>query len=184
MPLSNLTITLTDTRLIDGWVAAANANGYTPEALALEFLQQQGRSYADLNRIGLITSSAFIRRFTAQEYGAILAAAEQSADVNDLVDELTSSPLVALDDPRLMPGLEALAAAGLIAADRIPEILFYARPEPGGEFPENPARFDEWVGPDGTVWIFDQPRAADGTYLQDDPATEKVESAMHWILKP
>jgi hypothetical protein len=133
MPLSSLSITLSDTRLIDGWVEAANRNGTTPELLALEFLKHQGRIYADLNRIGLITSSAFIRRFTAQEYGAILAAAEQSPQVAALVDELTSSPTVALDDPRLEPGLQALAAAELIAAERIPELLAYSRPEPSTE---------------------------------------------------
>ena len=130
MPLSTLTITLTDTRLIDGWVEAANRNNTTPELLALEFLKHQGRAYADLNRIGLLTSSAFIRRLTAQEYVTILAAAEQSADVNALVDELISSPTVALDDPRLEPGLQTLAAAGLIATERIPVILAYPRPEP------------------------------------------------------
>jgi hypothetical protein len=181
MPLSSLTITLTDTRLIDGWVEAANRNGTTPEQLALEFLQHQGRVYADLNRIGLITSSGFIRRFSAAEYGAILAAAEQSPHVAALVDELTNSPTVALDDPRLEPGLQALAAAGLIAAERIPVILAYARPEPGGQRPTNPQRFDLFTALDGSEWIYDQPRAADGTYAQDDPATEAVESAMRWV---
>jgi hypothetical protein len=133
MTLSSLTITLSDARLIDGWVEAANRNGTTPELLALEFLKHQGRNYADLNRIGLITSSAFIRRFTAAEYGAILAAAEQSAQVAALIDELTSSPQVALDDPRLEPGLQQLAAAGLISAERIPDLLAYSRPEPSTE---------------------------------------------------
>jgi hypothetical protein len=130
MTLSTLTITLSDTRLIDGWVEAANRNGSTPEQLALDFLKHQGRIYADLNRIGLITSSAFIRRFTPPEYGAILAAAEQSPQVAALVDELINSPTVALDDPRLEPGLQALAAAGLIAAERIPHLLAYSRPVP------------------------------------------------------
>ena len=130
MPLFSLAITITDTRLIDGWVEAANRNGATPEQLALEFLQHQGRIYADLNRIGLITSSAFIHRLTAAEYVAILAAAGQSPQVAALVDEFTSAPTVALDDPRLESGLQALAAAGLIAAERIPALLAYTRPEP------------------------------------------------------
>jgi hypothetical protein len=133
MTLSSLSITITDARLIDGWVEAANRNNTTPELLALEFLKHQGRIYADLNRIGLITSSAFIRRFSATEYGAILAASEQSAEVAALIDELTSSPQVALDDPRLAPGLQQLAAAGLIAAERIPELLAYSRPTPSTE---------------------------------------------------
>jgi hypothetical protein len=133
MPLFSLTITITDTRLIDGWVEAANRNGATPEQLALEFLQHQGRIYADLSRIGLITSSAFIHRLTAAEYVTILAAAGQSPQVATLVDEFISAPTVALDDPRLESGLQALAAAGLIAAERIPALLAYNRPEPSTE---------------------------------------------------
>lgn len=130
MPLPSLTITLTDPRIIDGWVEAANRNGTTPEAIAAEFLTTQGNSYAELFKIGVITSAAFIRRFTATEYATILAAAEQSPDVAALVDELTASPNVALNDPRLGPGLQQLAAAGLIASERIPELLSYTRPEP------------------------------------------------------
>lgn len=129
MPLPSLTITLTDPRIIDGWVEAANRNGTTPEAIAAEFLTTQGNSYAELFKIGVITSAAFIRRFTATEYATILAAAEQSPDVAALVDELTASPNVALNDPRLGPGLQQLAAAGLIASERIPELLSYTRPE-------------------------------------------------------
>lgn len=128
--MDNLTITLTDPRIIDGWVEAANRNGTTPEAIAAEFLATQGNSYAELFKIGVITSAAFIRRFTATEYAAILAAAEQSPEVAALVDELTASPNVALNDPRLEPGLQQLAAAGLIEEARIPELLAYTRPEP------------------------------------------------------
>lgn len=85
MALDSLTITLTDTRLIDGWVSAANANGLSPEALALDFLNTQGRSYAELFKVGLITGSAFIGRFTPAEYGAILAAAADTTVVPDPV---------------------------------------------------------------------------------------------------
>lgn len=128
MPLPSLTITIADPRIIDGWVEAANRNGTTPEAIAAEFLTTQGTSYAELFKIGVITSAAFIRRFTATEYGAILAAAEESPEVAALVDGLTASPNVALNDPRLEPGLQQLAAAGLIAEERIPELLAYTRP--------------------------------------------------------
>jgi hypothetical protein len=130
MPLSTLTITLTDTRLIDGWVAAANANGLSPEALALEFLENQGRSYADLNKVAVITGAAFVARFTPAEYGAILAAAEQNAEVAGLLEQLYASPNVAMDDPRLAPGLALLVSEGLLDAARPAEILGYVRPEP------------------------------------------------------
>lgn len=47
--------------------------------------------------------------------------------------------------------------------------------------PESPARFDEWTAPDGSGWVFDQPRDADGQYLPDDPATPESESMLRWI---
>ena len=196
MSLSSLTIALTDTRLIDGWVEAANRNNTTPEAIAEKFLTNQGRSYADLFGVGVITSAAFVARFTPTEYGAILAAAEivevpepipgvpteeeqqvyddmvaayallenptsdetsmyesvvasyaaaiattnqadidaaQAANVaaepiKALLDQLFASPNVALDDPRLAPGLQLLVSAGLIAAERVAELLAYERP--------------------------------------------------------
>jgi hypothetical protein len=128
--LSSLTITLTDTRLIDGWVAAANANGLSPEAIVQEFLTTQGRSYADLYRVGIITGSAFVSRFTPAEYGAILTAAATNPEVQGLLDQLFDSPNVALDDPRLEPGLALLVSEGLLDAARPAEILAYVRPEP------------------------------------------------------
>lgn len=131
MPLSSLTITISDPRIIDGWVEAANRNNSTPEALALEFLTTQGNSYADLFRVGVITSAAFVARFTPAEYMAIMTAAEQSPDVAALIETLTASPHVSFSDPRLAPGLEQLAAAGLIAPERVTELQSYERPEAG-----------------------------------------------------
>lgn len=139
--MNTLTVTLTDTRLIDGWVAAANANGLSPEALALDFLTTQGRTYADLNKIGIITGAAFVARFTPSEYGAILVAATPAPDatedeiaaaaqVQGLLDQLYASPQVAMDDPRLAPGLDLLVSLGLLDASRPAEILAYVRPEP------------------------------------------------------
>jgi len=34
-------------------------------------------------------------------------------------------------DPRLLPGLQMLVAAGLLTAERIPELTAYQRPEVG-----------------------------------------------------
>jgi hypothetical protein len=132
MAINSITVQITDQRIVDGWVAAAIKNNTTPEVLAREFLEHQGRTYADLNRIGLLTSGAFIQRFTAQEYGAILSAADQSPNVAALIEQLVSSPLVALDDPRLEPGLQQLVAVGLLAPQRVPQLLAYERPEAQG----------------------------------------------------
>lgn len=140
MPLDTLTVTITNPRIIDGFVQAAINNGTTPELLATGFLENQGLSYANLFHIGVITSAEFIRRFTPTEYAAILTACvppedatpeeiAQAAAINSLVDQLTASPNVALDDPRLAPGLQVLVDAGLIAEERVSELLYYQRPE-------------------------------------------------------
>jgi hypothetical protein len=130
MAINSITVQITDQRIVDGWVAAAIKNNTTTDALIKEFVDHQGRVYADLNRVGLLTSGAFIRRFTGQEYAAILTAAHQYPEVEALVDELSNQTVFALDDPRLEPGLHQLVAAGLLAPERVPQLLAYDRPDP------------------------------------------------------
>ena len=127
-----LTITLDHPRFVDGFIEAANRNGTTAEALALELLEAQGKSYADLFRVGVITSAAFIARFTPAEYAGILAAAETDATVAGLLATLLAEPVVNFDDPRLEPGLQQLVEAELLEADRVAELLSYERPQAGG----------------------------------------------------
>ena len=128
--MDTLTITLTNARQIDGYITAANGAGMSPEALALEFISRQGARYANDFRIGVITGAAFIARFTPAEYGAILTASETNEAVAGLIAELTASPNVALDDPRLAPGLALLVSEGLLDAARPAVILAYERPTP------------------------------------------------------
>ena len=128
MTSSNLSISLTDHRAIDGWIEAANRAGLTPEAMALELLQEQGIRYADLFKIGVITSAAFVQRFTSPEYGAIREAAEVSPDVAALIGQLIEAPLVVLTDRRIGPGLAMLTEAGLLAEGRAEEIQAWVRP--------------------------------------------------------
>jgi hypothetical protein len=125
--MNQITATTTE-RAYRALVVAAGANGLTVEALASEAIQQVGISYAEIFRVGVMTSAAFVRRFTVAEYAGILAAAEQNTVVALLVGELLEAPYVALDDERLCPGLEALAQAGLLDADRIAAILDYNPP--------------------------------------------------------
>ena len=123
-----MNVTVTDPRAIDGWVEAANRAGITPEAMALELLQEQGIRYADLFKIGVITSAAFVRRFSVSEYAGILAAAEESPDVAGWIGELTEAPLVVLTDARIGPRLLMLTEAGLLAEGRAEEIQAWVRP--------------------------------------------------------
>lgn len=120
----NLTVTVSP-RAYYALQAAAESNGTTPEALAAEVVQQQGITYSNIYRIGVMTSAAFVHRFRPTEYAAILAAAEQNEQVAALVQQLTDAPYVALDDDRLAPGLELLVGAGLLTAARVAELLDY-----------------------------------------------------------
>ena len=124
-----ITITLPSSRNTDGLIEAANRNNTTPEALALELLALQGKSYADLFKIGVITSAAFIARFTPDEYAGILAAAETDATIAGLMATLLAEPIVNFDDPRLAPGVQALVDAELLAPERVAPLLAYDRPE-------------------------------------------------------
>lgn len=122
-----ITVTLPSDRATDGLIEAANRNGITPEALALEILAQQGKSYADLFKIGVITSAAFIARFAPEEYAAIIASTDPV--VQGLLATLLAEPLVNFADERLAPGLQVLVDTGLLAPERVPELLAYDRPE-------------------------------------------------------
>ena len=197
--MDTLTVTITDTRTIDGLIFAANSAKLSPEDYATWLLTQDGKRYADANDYGVVTSAAFFARFTPTEYANVLtasadttevpapvggvptaeeqqayddavaafqalespsegdiatyqaavdvyaaaqipdnqadidAAIQQNADaaeVKALLDELTSEARVALDDPRVGPGLDLLVARALITAERPAEIVAYDRPFP------------------------------------------------------
>jgi hypothetical protein len=70
-----------------------------------------------------ITQLAFMRRFTDAERLAIRAAAKSSPQVEDYLDLLSKSQDVTLTDELTVAGVQALEAAGLIAAGRAVEIL-------------------------------------------------------------
>lgn len=115
-------------RALDGLIEAGNRNSATAEEIATELLTIQGLSYADLFHIGVITSAAFLARFTPAEYAAICTAAESSPEVATLIEQLTSSPNVSFSDPRLEPGLQLLVSLELLAPERVSELLAYNRP--------------------------------------------------------
>lgn len=135
MTINTLTITLTNTRVIDGFIATLNSenegsdNPRTLEQFVLQHVTAMGQDMASSKNVGVITAAEFVLRFTPQEYGGIMAAAQQSAELAALLNELRTNPNVNLDDPRLIPGLQLLAGADLLAAERIPELLAYDRPE-------------------------------------------------------
>lgn len=144
--MDQLIVTLTDKRQIDGFVTYANTNGITPEAACLESLGETGKRYADTYNIAVVTSAAFVGRFTPTEYAGIIAAAETIPEVAALVSEVMGNAYIYLDDARLGLGLDLLEAEGLIAAGRKAEIVSYDRPEPT---PEPPVGEDTVAGGTG-----------------------------------
>ena len=137
--MNTISLTLTD-RQYDGFVIAANGAGMTPDALLTEFVAQQGARYANDFKVGIITGSAFVARFTPTEYGNILAYAQVAPDpgvendphtqVAELLNLLFATSDVHLDDPRLAPGLDLLVSLSLLDAARPAQILAYERPTP------------------------------------------------------
>jgi len=83
--MDTLSITLTNTRVIDGLIFAANSAGKTPEAYAEWLLDNDGHRYADMNSYGVVTSAGFFARFTPTEYATILAASIDTVDVPEKV---------------------------------------------------------------------------------------------------
>jgi hypothetical protein len=94
-------------------------------------------------------------------------------------------------DGALVKGLDGIAYYALLADL---EDSAEASPSPAPEqvpvqeaalkafrmFPSPARRFDRYVTPDGSEWIFDQPRNPDGSYASDDESTEIVESRLDW----
>lgn len=134
LAMDTLSITLTNTRVIDGLIFAANSAGMTPEAYAERLLTTEGHRFADANSYGVVTSAGFFASFTPAEYADVLAASEaQNATANEvkaLLDELTAAETVALDDQRVTDGLALLVSMELLAPERPAEITAYERPFP------------------------------------------------------
>jgi len=81
--MDTLTVTITDTRTIDGLIFAANSAKLSPEDYATWLLTQDGKRYADANSYGVVTSAGFFARFTPTEYANILAASVDTTVVPD-----------------------------------------------------------------------------------------------------
>jgi len=83
--MNSLSLTLSNTRVIDGLIFAANSAGKTPEAYAEWLLTQDGHRFADANKYGVVTSAAFFARFTPTEYAGVLAASVDTVEVPELI---------------------------------------------------------------------------------------------------
>ena len=97
--MDSLSLTLSNTRVIDGLIFAANSAGKTPEAYAEWLLTQDGHRYADANKYGVVTSAAFFARFTPTEYAGVLAASANTVEVPEPIGGVpTAEEQQAYDD--------------------------------------------------------------------------------------
>jgi len=81
--MDTLSLTLTNTRVIDGLIFAANSAKLSPEAYAEWLLTKDGHRFADANSYGIVTSAAFFARFSPTEYNDVLIAAADRVVVPD-----------------------------------------------------------------------------------------------------
>lgn len=70
-----------------------------------------------------IPSGDFVLRFTPAEIGAIMAARQQSPQLDAYLTELTAAPLVYTGSALVRAGMASLVQAGLITQARHDEIL-------------------------------------------------------------
>ena len=69
-----------------------------------------------------LTKLEYMNRFTDAELGAIYTAAKTEVTVEVWLEKFKLAEFVSLDDPRTLGGLQALEAAGILAAGRALEI--------------------------------------------------------------
>ena len=69
-----------------------------------------------------LTKLAYMNRFTDAELAGIYTAAKSVVQVEVWLEKFKLAEFVSLDDPQTLGGLQALEAAGLLAAGRAAEI--------------------------------------------------------------
>lgn len=109
-----------------GLQQAAEKNELTLGELSSEILSLIGLNYANLYKIGILTSAGLVARIKPQEFSNILEAAESNDDIKNLVEKIKEAELVYLDDPELFTALNVLYQNGLLESEeRIAEILSF-----------------------------------------------------------
>lgn len=107
-----------------GLAEAAIKNNLTIESLASDVVEKSGISYADLFKIGVVTSAAFIKRFKTEELVNILSVSETNPEFDKLISKLTEEPYVNLLSDEVIGGVNLLKDANLLVDEnRVNEIL-------------------------------------------------------------
>jgi len=134
-----ITVIINDTLREQGIQAAANAyNAANPSQWisAEQYMQMvvegAALSYASQYRVGVISSGAFVLRFTPSEYAGIETASATDPIVAGFLARVQESNEVVLYADEVVQGLAYLVAQSLLTQQRSEEILAY-------DVPVNPA---------------------------------------------
>lgn len=136
-----LTITIDDPRLEAGIAAAqeehdasilgkdpsaTHAVYSTPEAYLRHLIEGTCEPLAERYNIGIISSGAFVLRFTASEREAIDAAALSDDTVVGFLSRVGESPHALLYSDEVQQGIAYLVDVGLLTQQRADEVLSYS----------------------------------------------------------
>lgn len=135
-----ITVTLTNPRQIAAaraaWIATIPADPEAPwpyatvDAYVQAAIERVAESWRDSLRTDAIPTAAFIRRIPPAAYAAIVAAAEQSPELQAYLARLDQEPRVWLGADETIAGVGALVAAGLLTQAEADALLAYDMPQP------------------------------------------------------
>jgi len=173
--MDTLSLTLTNTRVIDGLIFAANSAGKTPEAYAEWLLTQDGHRFADANNYGIVTSAAFFARFTPTEYANVLAASVDTVVVPDPIGGVPTAEEQQMYD-------DAVAAYALLENPTAEDTALYEAMVASYEAastPENKAEIDAAEAQNAEASeikaLLDELTAAERVFLDDQRVTDGLQ---------
>ena len=172
LTMDTLSLTLTNTRVIDGLIFAANSAGMTPEGYAEWLLTKDGHRFADAKSYGVVTSAGFFARFTPTEYADVLAASVDTVVVREPIGGVpTEEQQQAYDEAVLTYSLLENPTAEETAAYEAAVAIYEA-----ASTPENQAEIDAAEAQNAKAneikALLDELTAAERVALDDQRVTD------------
>jgi hypothetical protein len=173
--MDTLSLTISNTRVIDGLIFAANSAKLSPEAYAEWLLTQDGHRFADANSYGIVTSAGFFARFTPTEYANVLAASVDTVVVPDPIGGVPTAEEQQMYD-------DAVAAYALLENPTAEDTAMYEAMVASYEAaaaPENKAEIDAAEAQNAEAneikALLDELTAAERVALDDQRVTDGLQ---------
>jgi len=175
LTMDTLSLTLTNTRVIDGLIFAANSAKLSPEAYAEWLLTKDGHRFADANSYGIVTSAGFFARFTPTEYADVLAASVDTVVVPEPIGGVPTAEEQQMYD-------DAVAAYALLENPTAEDTALYEAMVASYEAaaaPENKAEIDAAEAQNAEAneikALLDELTAAERVVLDDQRVTDGLQ---------